>query len=164
MKISRLHPAAFSLVEVALALGVASFALVAIFGLLPVGINTNNSSVAQSLAANLATEIISDMRQAPSAAAIAASGGTLQPMSPRFGINVAGGTAATIFYMDQSGTKQTSLLNASYNVTVSLQAPATGQKTATYGTVQISWPAAPAIVPTPPPLGSVICFVALDRN
>ena len=154
MKIRGSQRAAFSLVEVALALGVASFALVAIFGLLPVGINTNQTSIQQTIATNLVTGIISDMRQVPPAAATGPGA-----MSPRYGINVSGIDGVSPFYVDGSGTPQTNLRLASYTVTVSLTAPATGQKTATYGSVVISWPPGAAV-----PSGSVTAFVALNRN
>ena len=49
--------AAFSLVEVTLALGVAAFCLIAVFGLLPVGVNSDQTSIQQTAAASLATSI-----------------------------------------------------------------------------------------------------------
>ena len=41
--------AAFSLVELTLALGVAAFCLVAVFGLVPVGVQTNRSATPRLL-------------------------------------------------------------------------------------------------------------------
>src|SRR5207248_1091899 len=58
MKMLRPHTAGFSLIEVALALGVAAFALVAIIGLIPVGLNSNQASSEQTAAAGLAAGII----------------------------------------------------------------------------------------------------------
>jgi len=48
----------FSLVEVALALAITAFCLVAVFGLLPVGLNSNQASTEQTAAANIARSII----------------------------------------------------------------------------------------------------------
>jgi len=56
---------AFTLIEVMLALGIFSFALVAIFGLFFVGINTNKESSDQIAAANLASLLISTRRSVP---------------------------------------------------------------------------------------------------
>ena len=53
--------AAFSLVEVTLALGIAAICLVALFGLMPVGVQTNRSATSQTAAtaasANGSTEM-----------------------------------------------------------------------------------------------------------
>ncbi|MDD5350116.1 MAG: type II secretion system protein [Chthoniobacteraceae bacterium] len=56
---------AFTLVEVVVALGIFSFALVAIVGLFFVGINTNKESSDQIQAANLASLLISTRRALP---------------------------------------------------------------------------------------------------
>ena len=54
--------AGFSLVEVALALGVAAFCLVPLFGLLPIGVNTNHASFEQTSAVNVASAVVADLR------------------------------------------------------------------------------------------------------
>jgi uncharacterized protein (TIGR02598 family) len=63
----RAHQAitAFTLVEVVVALGIFSFAIMAIVGLFMVGINTNKESSDQIQAANLASLIISTRRALP---------------------------------------------------------------------------------------------------
>jgi uncharacterized protein (TIGR02598 family) len=53
----------FSLVEVTIALGVVSFALVALFGLLPTGLTTFRSSIDRSVASQIAQGIINEARQ-----------------------------------------------------------------------------------------------------
>ncbi len=162
-------PKAFSLVEVALALGVATFALVLIFGLLPIGINSNQASIQQTIATNLATAIIADMRQVPSAAAVTANA-ALSAKSPVYSITVPapGSTNPTTiiqFFDDgganlgDGGTSHVAPSAARYRATIVLTTPATGQATATYGSVTIGWPAAAANS-----LGSITAFVALDRN
>ncbi len=57
--------AAFTLVEVVVALGIFSFALVAIVGLFVVGLNTNKESSDQIQAANFASLLISTRRALP---------------------------------------------------------------------------------------------------
>jgi len=58
----------FSLVEVTLALGVAGFCLMVIMGLLPLGLNTNQDSIEQTLAASVTSQVYSDLRLAPKGA------------------------------------------------------------------------------------------------
>jgi uncharacterized protein (TIGR02598 family) len=53
----------FSLIEVTIALGVVSFALIALFGLLPTGLTTFRSSIDRSIASQIAQNIISQARQ-----------------------------------------------------------------------------------------------------
>jgi uncharacterized protein (TIGR02598 family) len=57
--------AAFSLVEVVVALGIFTFALVAIIGLFVTGLNTNKESSDQIQAANFASLLISTRRAVP---------------------------------------------------------------------------------------------------
>ncbi len=59
------EPAAFTLVEVVVALGIFSFALVAIVGLFVVGINTNKESSDQIQGANFASLLVSTRRSLP---------------------------------------------------------------------------------------------------
>ena len=54
---NRRFSAAFSLVEVVLAIGVIAFAVVAILGLLPVGLSTNHSSQGETRATQIAQDI-----------------------------------------------------------------------------------------------------------
>jgi len=65
--------AAFSLVEVAFALGIASFCLVPLFGILPTGLSSNTAAIEQTAAANIARSIIADLRATPPSSALATS-------------------------------------------------------------------------------------------
>ena len=65
MKRSEPRAAAFSLVEISLALGIAAFCLISIFGLLPVGISSNKTAVDQSAANVILSSVISDLRATP---------------------------------------------------------------------------------------------------
>jgi len=62
---------AFSLVELTLALGVAAFCLLAVFGLMPIGVQTNRNAAAQNAAADILSSVASDLRAAPAWAASA---------------------------------------------------------------------------------------------
>lgn len=57
----------FSLVEVTLALGISAFCLTSILGLLPVGINSNQTSIEQTCAASIVRAILCDLRGMPAA-------------------------------------------------------------------------------------------------
>jgi uncharacterized protein (TIGR02598 family) len=61
-QLSRSEISAFSLVEVTFALGVASFCLVAVLGLLPTALKTQQLGAQQTIANGVMTEILSDLR------------------------------------------------------------------------------------------------------
>ena len=168
MKPRFLRTSAFSLVEVTLALGIAAFGLVSIFGLLPASLGTSQTSVQQTSSVNVLAGIAADLRQAPTANQIlsgSAAGSILTAASPRYGVNVANTTGApakiTPFYLDEGGNSA-ALSAARYQVNITIN-PANPSlpRAATTGIIQISWPAAA----TPPNVaGSLTTFVALDRN
>ena len=54
--------AAFSLVELTIALGIAAFCLIAVFGLVPVGVQTNRNATSQTAATNILSSAVSDIR------------------------------------------------------------------------------------------------------
>ena len=64
MKPSPRVPAAFSLVEIVIALGVAAFCLIAVLGMLPVGLKTQQASVQQTTANGIASQIVADLTAA----------------------------------------------------------------------------------------------------
>lgn len=72
-------PRGFSLIEVTVALGVAAFALVAVFGLLPVGINSSDSAIRQTEANAIFSSVLEDLRSTPSGATSSTYGLTLPP-------------------------------------------------------------------------------------
>lgn len=62
MKQSPLGTDAFSLVEVTLAIGVAAFCLLTVFALIPVASSVQQSSIQQTTANDIMTEILGDLR------------------------------------------------------------------------------------------------------
>src|SRR5262249_29552683 len=88
--------AAFSLVELVLALGVAGFCLFAVFGLMPVGMQTNRNATSQTAATNIIGGIVADLRATPAAATT----------SPQFAITFG---ADKTLYFDACGQASTSL-------------------------------------------------------
>src|SRR6266436_9218235 len=53
---------AFSLIEVTLALGIAAFCLIAVFGLMPIGVQTNRNATSQTRASNIMAAVLADLR------------------------------------------------------------------------------------------------------
>jgi uncharacterized protein (TIGR02598 family) len=138
---------AFSLVEVTLALGIAAFCLIAVFGLMPVGVQTNRNATSQSAATNIIAAVTADLRATPKTSTT----------SSQFAIIF--GTDKTL-YFDSAGQASTSLdANSRYrmNVTWSASTP-TGPR---YASLKVTWPA-PAVPSNAS--GSVEMFAAFDRN
>ena len=137
---------AFSLVEVTLALGIAAFCLIAVFGLMPVGVQTNRNATSQTAATNIVASMIADMRA------------TTSSVSPQYRITF--GTAKTL-YFDGAGQFTTSLgANSRYRARITFPSSPAGLS---YADVKITWPA-PVDPAAGTPSGSVEMFAAFDRN
>jgi uncharacterized protein (TIGR02598 family) len=137
---------AFSLVEVTLALGIAAFCLIAIFGLMPVGVQTNRNATSQTAATSITAAVVADLRATPKA----------NTTSTQFGITF--GTNPPPLYFDASGQFTTFLApNSRYQLNVTWYG-STGLR---YADLKVTWPA-PA---TPANAsGSAEMFAAFDRN
>jgi uncharacterized protein (TIGR02598 family) len=140
-------PAGFSLVEVTLALGIAAFCLIAVFGLMPVAIQTNRHATSQTAATNIIAAVTADLRATPRA----------NLTSSQFGITF--GTDR-ILYFDGSGEFSISLTGDSrYRLSIAWNPAAPlGSR---YASLKVTWPAAAA--PTTAS-GSIEAFAAFDRN
>ena len=97
--------AAFSLVEVTLALGIMSFALVGLMGLLPLGLSTSRKSVVTATGAQIAQRLIDEAEQTDFNQLIA--------------------TAQTIRYFDDQGNELASNTGAMYNTNLVVVATTT---------------------------------------
>lgn len=170
MKMRAASTAGFSLIEVALALGVAAFALVAIFGLLPIGLNSNQASIEQTAAAALAAGLVADLR----ATAVAIP--PVEKNSPRYQVPLpmTGSVRHSLFLREDGSAVGAVDADANpaqdprYRATLFITAPATAtQKAATTVRVLVTWPAvADATAATLPIkfMGSFEVITALDRN
>jgi len=168
---TRLHSrSGFSLVEVTLALSVAAFSLVAIFGLLPVGLNSNQASIEQTVAAGMATRLSADLRAAPPTALKSPLYQILfpvrDPLSPK-------SETHTVFLKEDgtiAGSPDTDTnpgQNPRYRATLFFTAPATGQKTSTMARILVTWPALTDMTAASAPArfsGSFETIISLDRN
>lgn len=159
---------AFSLVEVTLALGIAAFCLIAVFGLMPVGVQTNRNATSQTAATTILSSVVSDMR----ASAIGTPGAG-QSSLYKLVIPVRGSTVAPqTRYFDGEGRCSTDLAGSirpdgsswappivtRYQLSVSFPSGTAG---ATYADLKVTWPA--AAVPGNAS-GSAETLAAFDRN
>jgi uncharacterized protein (TIGR02598 family) len=135
---------AFSLVEVTLAIGIAAFCLIAVFGLMPVGVQTSRNATSQTAATNIIASVIADMRA------------TTSSTSPQYGITF--GTAKTL-YFDGAGQFAISPgTNSRYRLHITF--PWTSGNT--HGaSLKVTWPAAATPANAS---GSTEMFAAFDRN
>lgn len=162
----------FTLVEVTLALGIAVFCLVVIFGLLNVGINTGTTSVEQTFATNVLSAVASDLRTAPNTFPKGSADQTTAIYKLTVPANATDPTASptpkppTVTYLDASGQP---ILNGSGSPMTTVTAatryqlqawmkPGAGRDV-TQVRLLLSWPPGATV-----PAASVETLVALDRN
>ena len=137
--------AAFSLVEVTLALGIAAFCLIAVFGLVPVGVQTNRNATSQTAATSIVAAVVADLRATPTANSI----------SSQFGITF--GTNATLYFDGAGQASTTQTTNSRYQLNVTWG----GSTALRYADLKITWP---ATVTPANATGSTEMFAAFDRN
>jgi Tfp pilus assembly protein PilV len=137
--------AAFSLPELTIALGVAAFCLIALFGLMPVGVQTNRNATSQTAATNIAAAVIADLRATP----------TFNAASTQYVITF--GTNKRLYF---DGTGQFTTLigaNSRYQGNIIWS----GSSGLRYADIKVTWPAAATVANAN---GSVEMFAAFDRN
>jgi uncharacterized protein (TIGR02598 family) len=168
MKLIAHRAFAFSLVEVTLALGIAAFCLIAVFGLMPVGVQTNRNATSQTAATNIIASVIADLRATPQTTPPGSS--TTSPLYqipiPQNPVNSTT-TVAAIFFA-QDGTFSTTIQPQSrYRVIITFPPNTTlpsddpWTHSPTYADVKVTWPAAATVANAS---GSVEMFAAFDRN
>jgi len=161
VKLWNYRTAAFSLVEVTLALGVAAFCMIAVFGLLPVGVQTNQRATSQTAATSIMANVIADLRATPNPPSV----NTSLQYQIRFG------TSKTS-YFDSSGRCSTDSAGSikpdgsswSPPIQTRYQLNLTFAWTSglTYGAdLKVTWPAAATAANAS---GSAEMFAAFDRN
>ena len=149
----------FSLVEVTLALGVAAVSLLAIFSLLPIGLQTNQRSIMQTASADILSAVAADLRATP----VTNPRGNATT-STQFGISIpaAGSTETTTLFLNSAGRSDTSLRpDSRYRMTVTFVSNGGGAKAATFADLKITWPAGAAVTNAQ---GTAEMFAAFDRN
>src|SRR5437660_11689074 len=86
MKRSVCVAAAFSLVELTLALGIAAFCLLTGFALIPVAVLANRNATSQTAATNIMAAVVADIRGTPNGAGRSAQFGINIPIDPTSGV------------------------------------------------------------------------------
>jgi uncharacterized protein (TIGR02598 family) len=144
--------AGFSLVEVTLALGVAAFCLITLFGLLPLGVTTNHNSISQTAAAAVLSSVLADLRATPKT----------NLTSRQYEITI--GTPKVLYFDGEGRAVTPADPNASprYRLTVTFPPKPAETFAPTFVTLKVSWPA--LVNPATPTADFVETFAAFDRN
>src|SRR6266576_3269841 len=162
--------AAFSLVEVTLALGIAAFCLITVFALVPVAVLTNRNATSQTRATNVMAAVVADLRSSKTRSTSARFGITI-PSNHTLGAgsncdrcSSCWNAQTQTIYFDGSGQVVASTA-ALYRVTLTLVQNATATSTtgALFYDVRATWPAQADPCATTPS-GSVEILAAFDRN
>jgi uncharacterized protein (TIGR02598 family) len=158
--------AAFSLVEIVVALGVAAFCLIAVMGMLPAGLKTQQASVQQTTANSIISQIEGKLR-----AATRVPPGQEDRTDSKWLLHPHTGGGAwdpepDVLYFTNEGNSVGSGLTSDsvYRATVNYFQPPTPGYTTSLADITVSWP--PQFDPTDPsaPLvGKVETFVAINR-
>jgi type II secretory pathway pseudopilin PulG len=145
----------FSLIEVTIALGIAAFCLVTVFALLPLGLSSNQQSFEDTVADNISTAIMADLRSVQTSGTSARYGLIIPSVTDAA---VASGTTTTLYLTadgvpSANGDLVTSGTGFSrYRATVGFYFPTATQnaasvsstlppRTATTVRILITWPA-----------------------
>ena len=165
--------AAFSLVEVALALGVAAFALLAIMGMLPTTLKTQQASIQQTTANQIISQIFSDLRadvRLPPGQASKACPDPPDPNQPYQWDQLHGhwrnvATPDTLYFTNEA--KQTGTINGSppadavFRAKITYRFPPT--ETTSLADITVSWPAKVDPDQGGTPTGSATSLIAVNR-
>jgi type II secretory pathway pseudopilin PulG len=155
--------AAFSLVEVTLALGIAAFCLIAVFGLIPVAALTNRNATSQTAATNIMAAVVADLRATPMTISTSAQFALNIPADPTSPQDPPPCSGTQTLYLNSKGQIVTT--DARYRVVVTFVRNPSATRTTgvTYARLKVSWPALvdPCVTT---PSGSVEMLAALDRN
>jgi uncharacterized protein (TIGR02598 family) len=117
MSTTRKSPAAFSLIEVTLALGIAAFCLLTVFGLLPIGLNSTQNASEQTAVSGIATAISADFHGVALLSSTGASTSQFQFQIPAPGQNQSSVPHTLYFSQDGSpaGTVDQNATDGIYN-------------------------------------------------
>lgn len=139
--------ASFSLVEVTLALGIAAFCLIAVFGLMPIGVQTNRNAASQTAATNIISAVVADLRATPKTSTT----------SSQFAIQF--GQSKDLYFNGTGGfVPDTPDANSRYHLNITFPSSPTGLP---YADLKVTWPAAATAANAS---GSLEMFAAFDRR
>ena len=154
------HRKGLSLVEVTLAMGVASVSFAAIFGLLPIALQTTQNATAEMMATDIVAAVAADLHATPvtpnrNEAAISPSFAIEIPAPPIREI-----TTSTLFFASDGEFTTVSDSHSRCRLTLHIL-PTSTARGATLVHLQVTWPA-----PASPmnAAGSAEMLLGLDRN
>ena len=164
LKQSRAKTTAFSLVEVTLALGIAAFCLIAVLGLLPTGLKTQQASIQQTTANQIISTIFADLRAdirlPPGLDSKVCGDNPPCAWGDLHGHWHDVATPFTLYFTNEA--KQTGALNgdppadAVFRATIIYRFPPS--ETTTLANITVTWPAQGGV-----PTGSVTSVMAVNR-
>jgi uncharacterized protein (TIGR02598 family) len=147
MRLWNCKNASFSLVEVTLALGIAAFCLIAVFGLMPIGVQTNRNAASQTAATNIISAVVADLRATPKTSTT----------SSQFAIQF--GQSKDLYFNGTGGfVPDTPDANSRYHLNITFPSSPTGLP---YADLKVTWPAAATAANAS---GSLEMFAAFDRR
>jgi uncharacterized protein (TIGR02598 family) len=173
MKFERRRLPGFSLIEVTLALGVASFCLISVFALFPISLSTNQRTIQQTADTSLARAIAADLQATPKTSP------PTNQNSPRYGLTVpapissSSSVTHTIFLREDATAASAQDADADpsqnprYRAAITFITAASPQRKATIARILLTWPALADTSGTAVPgkyAGSYEIVTALDRN
>ncbi|MEI6376208.1 MAG: prepilin-type N-terminal cleavage/methylation domain-containing protein [bacterium] len=144
----------FTMVEVALALGIVGICIATMQGLIPAGIRVARDSTEQTACTTMMAAVATDLRYS-------ASGSS---SSPRFGIAFpdSGSSSATNIYLMEDGSQTLDAKNARFGVSVGLSnAPSSTVSSLTSAKIKVFWPSTASIGKEQ---GSVETLTAFNRE
>jgi uncharacterized protein (TIGR02598 family) len=163
MKLRSYTIAAFSLVEVTLSLGIAAFCLLAVFGLMPVGVQTNRNATSQTGATNIMATVVADLRATPKDVTTSTQFAISIP-DPATPADPAPCSGSQTLYFNGEGQAATSIgTDSRYRLIVTFVRNSAGSTATTYARLKVTWPAAVDPCATTPS-GSIETFAAFDRH
>lgn len=133
---------AFSLVEVVVAIGVVSFAIVAILGVFPIGLKTARSSGDETRAAQIAQDILTSLAgQAPTRYATSSPPSIIQPSGFQYNVPLDRDFTYGLLGAENDGTLKANYTNQPYQITLSTKAspPGFDPGYACQVTVRVAW-------------------------
>ncbi len=147
MRLWNCKNASFSLVEVTLALGIAAFCLIAVFGIMPIGVQTNRNAASQTAATNIISAVVADLRATPKTSTT----------SSQFAIQF--GQSKDLYFNGTGGfVPDTPDANSRYHLNITFPSSPTGLP---YADLKVTWPAAATAANAS---GSLEMFAAFDRR
>jgi uncharacterized protein (TIGR02598 family) len=124
--------AAFSLVELTFVIGIAAFCLLAVFGLVPIGVQTNRNATSQTAATNILSSVVSDIRASPPG----------QAATAKYLINRAKLSTTTLYFDGQGHATTSPGANSRYRLNVKIANNPFGPVYPNYAWLKVNWPAA----------------------